>query len=179
MPIGFAGIKDITSFPIYFLSKEVLFKRLETLKSVLRFSPQYGRRHIHLKESKSDFVYKCPICGRRTTHNVYSWNDIFELDKIRELSNDIKNKGFDIYLEERNFCSNCRVQADMFGKKLWKVQIDGKSFYVPAYFCTSDCYVLRLFLTAHDKTDYDKIIDYLRGDISRLEDLLGFNTTIS
>lgn len=176
MPNGFVGIKDITSFPRYVIPKEIIYKKLDVLRDVLSVTPEFGKRHIHLRrtidENKREFKYLCPICGRITSHSLYCWDDMFELDKILAAARKIRDIGFDIVFEERNMCSKCRISSDMFGKRIWKITIDDNAFYVPAWF-SRDCDLLKMFLTAHETKDYERLINYVRGDISGLEKLLG------
>ena len=175
MSKGFVGIKDITFFPRYVIPQEILYKKLDVLRDVLRLTPEFGKRYIHLKEGKREFKYSCPICGKITAHSLYCWDDMFKLDECQKAAKEIRDIGFDITFEERNMCSNCRIKPDMFGKKMWKITIGDKMFYVTA--CMSrDCHLLKMFLTAHETKDYERLINYVRGDISSLEELRGVSS---
>ena len=177
MPKGFAGIKDIVSFPKYVLSKDRLDERLALLKQSPVPPPKPRAMCYSIRppspEDQKTFSYVCPLCGRRTTHSVYKWDILFELDQIRDASQSLREKGFEIYLDDKNLCSNCCISSDTLGKLFWKITIGERTHSVRIYGWKNDYSILTSFLSAHDKSDYDKLMAELSGDLSRLEILLG------
>ena len=175
MPIGFSGIKDIEGFPSDFFTKENLDKRLETLKQSPIPPPKPRAMCYSISPARPEdmltFSFICPICGTKTIHRVYRWDQLLRLDKIRDLAQSVRDMGFEIYLEEKCFCSRCKVEVPE--GPAWRITIDSQTFYVKFYSAELDCDLLKKFLSARDKSDYDQLMQEIEGNTSRLEKLLG------
>jgi len=176
MPKGFAGIRDIDGFPDSFFSRENLDKRLETLKKSPIPPPEqramcYSPSTSFLDEEKLTISFICPVCGSKTIHRVYSWDELANLDEIRDCAQSIRDMGFEIYLEEKCFCSKCKT--DVPEGPAWRITIDNRTFYVEFYNAFRDCNLLKKFLSAKNKNDFDNLMDAIEGNTSRLETLLG------
>ena len=175
MPKGFTGIKDIEGFPSDFFSRENLDKRLEALKQSPIPPPKpramcYSIRRPRPEDERT-YSFICPVCGTKTIHRTYYWNQFFNLDEIRDQAQSVRDAGFEIYLEERCFCSKCK--SDVPEGPAWRICIDGKTFYVKIGYAKGDCDLLKKFLSARGKSDFDKLMEQVEGNLSRLEILLG------
>ena len=123
-------------------------------------------------EDKKTFSYICPLCGRKTTLSVYKWDILFQLDQIRDASQTLREKGFEIYLDDKNLCLSC-CKSECFGDLFWRITIGERTHFVRIYDWENDYSILTRFLSARNKSDYDKLMLKLSGDLSRLEILLG------
>ncbi len=175
MPIGFSGIKDIEGFPSDFFTKDNLDKKLAILKKA-PVPPPKPRAMCYSytpkrPEDTLTFSYICPICGTKTIHHVSQWSELFRLEEIRDQAQSVRDMGFEIYLEEKCFCSKCKIEVPE--GPVWRITIDAHTFYVKFYSSKLDCDLLKKFLSARAKSDYDNLMDEIEGDTSRLEKLLG------
>jgi len=163
--------------PKFVLSKDKLDEKLALLKQ----SPVPPPEPIAMcysialpsPEDQKTFSYICPLCGRKTTHSVDKWDILFQLDQIRDASQTLREKGLEIYLDDKNLCSNCCKPRYALGELFWRITIGERTHFVEIYDWENDYSILTSFLSARNKSDYDKLMLKLSGDLSRLEILLG------
>ena len=156
-------------------AKSNLDRRLERLKQspipppklqAMCYSPLLPRL-----EDVRTVSFICPVCGTNTVHRVYPGDDLLSLDEIRDCAQEIRDMGFEIYLEERCFCSKC--SGEISDNPAWRITIGDRTFYVDFYYWRDDCELLKKFLRAKNKSDFDRLMMQIDGDTSRLEVLLG------
>ncbi|NMA07177.1 MAG: hypothetical protein GX928_05640 [Ruminococcaceae bacterium] len=175
MPIGFSGIKDIDGFPSNFFSRKNLETRLQELKESPVPPPKPRAMCYSMKrpgpEDELTTSYICPICGTKTIHRIYKWDELTQLDEIRDAAQELRDLGLEIYLEERYYCEVCK--KDVPNHESWRISIENKIFFVRLYSWRQDYNILKLFLTAKNKNDFDMLMEKIEGNTQRLETLLG------
>lgn len=175
MPIGFSGIKDIDEFPSNFFSRKNLETRLQTLKESPVPPPKSRAMCYSLKrpgpEDELTANYICPICGTKTIHRIYKWDKLTQLDEIRDAAQELRELGFEIYFEERYYCELCKEEVP--DHESWRISIENKTFFVMVYAWRQDYNILKHFLTAKNKNDFDMLMGEIEGNTKRLETLLG------
>ena len=175
MPKGFAGITEINKIQNIVFSRDNLNKRLETLKKSPIPPPKPRAMCYSLArprpEDERTFSFICPICGTKTIHRVYRRDQFLNLDEIRDHAQSVRDMGFEIYLEERCFCSRCKVEVPE--GPAWRITIESHTFYVKFSYGKGDCDLLKKFLSPKKKNDFDKLMEEIDGKTSRLEALLG------
>ncbi|MCL2142540.1 MAG: hypothetical protein FWH46_06715, partial [Methanimicrococcus sp.] len=88
----------------YILDKELLEKRLKALADTpysgeINFGAMcYAPRRIPIVK------YECEICGKITERNQ---DDLDFLKKAKEIVTELKTAGYDVLLDEREFCKYC------------------------------------------------------------------------
>jgi len=92
----------------YILDKKLLEKRLEEL-AVTQYTGEisYGAMcYSPMHPSPGEYV--CVICNRKTEH---SFGNLFlkKLMKSREIIKDLQSNGYDVQLDEREFCQYCNT----------------------------------------------------------------------
>jgi len=113
----------------YILDKKLLEKRLEELATT-----QYTGEISHGAMCYSPMCpgpgeYVCVICNKKTEH---SYGDLFlkKLMKSREIIKDLQSNGYDVQLDEREFCQYCNTNDIEFEpKQILNMRFDENSEY--------------------------------------------------
>ena len=90
----------------YILDKKMLEKRLKELaETPYTGEIQYGAM-CYSPACPGDGIYKCETCSNTTTHLHGEW-EIEDLANVREIVKSLKDSGYDIMLDEREYCEHC------------------------------------------------------------------------
>jgi len=101
----------------YILDKDELEKRLvELAETPFTGELSYGAM-CYLMTGPDDDEYKCVICNKLTFHMRFS--DTYEIIKsIREIVDEMREAGYDVWLDEREYCDYCSVSKEL-KKDVW------------------------------------------------------------
>jgi len=89
----------------YILDKALLEKRLKELAE----TPYTGEIRLGAmcySPVVSTYEYKCELCGKTTEQTVCGINEVMY---ITTLVNEIKNAGYDVLLDGRDYCQYCKT----------------------------------------------------------------------
>lgn len=134
----------------YILDKEQLEKRLKELAE----TPYTGERSYGAMCYSPFFngeyeEYKCKICGEITEHTGHT---LSKLRKIQAIVTELIDIGFDIQLDESEYCQYCNKDFKKnWHKPVLKIRFDQNDDYHTAetHF-DEDYYYLRAFLKGQD-----------------------------
>jgi transposase len=100
----------------YILDKNLLEKRLEELAVTPYTGEICHGAMCYLPMCPEDGEYSCIICNKKTVHKQGQ----FILDDVilaRNIIGDLKTNGYDVYLDEREFCQYCNVKEVIYEPK--------------------------------------------------------------
>ena len=94
--------------------------------------------------------YKCPVCGTETPSTSYQ---IGNIQSIRKVFESIKNIGYDVILDEKEFCQKCNGKKMDYPSLIFKIRFSPDEEYHVAYSNVYDDYSTVLTFLASDKKD--------------------------
>jgi hypothetical protein len=106
--------------PKYILDRILLEKRLKELAETPYAGEMcYGAMCYVPAYSGAPFDegYFCPICEKTTKDCNFTDETMYNLETIRQIITELKATGFDIWLDERDFCNFCREKEPPYGPK--------------------------------------------------------------
>jgi len=134
----------------YILDKKLLEKRLEELAA----SPYGGERvwgamcYSPACPGVGDYV--CVVCNRTTKHTGGEFF-VCDLIKCREIVNDLISHGYDVFLDEREFCLYCIVKGiDGEPKPHLNIRFDKNDNYIISKVGFHSLKLLQAFLIGDD-----------------------------
>jgi len=145
-------------FPIIKKDSIELEKRLKELS----ITPYFGKLNTGAMcyESGSAIIskdYICPICGKKSDIKNY---DHWGISEIREIVKDIKSLGYDVILDETQFCEVCNGEKDTNPYLYFKIRFSENSPYHSTNSnILSDYNCLLQFLLGKEKFTSDREVE--------------------
>ena len=94
--------------------------------------------------------YVCPLCGAETESTSYQ---IGNIQSIRKVFANIKNIGYDVVLDEKEFCHKCSGKKYDYPSLIFKIRFSPDEEYHVAYSNVYDDYSTLLTFLASDNKD--------------------------
>ena len=158
----------------YVLDKAELEKRLIKLTQ----TPYTGKVAIgadcYAPQNFFEYVdYICPVCKKPTTYNSLKF-DPRELRKIKEIVNELKKKGYDVLLDQTEYCEFCNGKKMSEPMSIFKIRFDDNDEYHIARSDFYDFKYLQTFLQGRDHFlgSYDNT-KALHWEIDRIHKMTG------
>ena len=94
--------------------------------------------------------YVCPVCGAETESTTYQNGNI---RSIRSVFESIKNIGYDVILDEKEFCHKCNGKKSDYPSLIFKIRFSPDEEYHVAHSNVYDDYSTLLTFLASEKKD--------------------------
>ena len=129
-----------------------LAKRLQKLKEVRYDTTELPIAMCYSMAAPIVENYVCPVCGKETPSTSYQLGN---LSSIRKVVENMKNLGYDVQLDEREFCQHCNGKKSDYPSLLFKISLNRNGYYHKAYSNLYDDYAnLMTFLVCEKKKDF-------------------------
>jgi hypothetical protein len=148
----FVAIGLITTMFISSKNKDSLEQRLKKLDADMRKKIILGAMCYSMVEP-SIADYKCPSCGHKTGHDNYT---IWNIEHIRTIVVQIKNAGYDVVLDEHEFCKKCST-----GDKLHEIKVQYPELIFKIRYNPDSPYHIA---KSNIVNDYNCILEFLKGN---------------
>jgi len=159
----------------YILEKKLLEKRLEELA----VTPYTGERvwgaMCYSPACPGPGEYICVLCNKKTEH-ISGEFFLIRLNRIREIISELKSQGYDVRLDEREFCQYCNVnEIDYEPKPFLNIRFDENDDYQASKVDFHSLKLLQAFLLGGDYFlgEYDNTVP-LHESIDILSKMTGF-----
>jgi hypothetical protein len=129
-----------------------LVKRLQKLKEVRYDTTELPIAMCYSMAAPIVENYVCPVCGKETPSTSYQLGN---MRSIRQVVENMKNLGYDVQLDEREFCQYCNGKKSDYPSLLFKISLNRNGYYHKAYSNLYDDYAnLMTFLVCEKKKDF-------------------------
>ena len=129
-----------------------LVKRLQKLKEVRYDTTELPIAMCYSMAAPIEENYVCPVCGSETSSTSYQNGNIRSIRKVVE---NIKNLGYDVQLDESEFCHKCSGKKYEYPSLIFRISLNRNGHYHVAYSNLYDDYSnLLTFLVCEKKTDF-------------------------
>jgi len=134
----------------YILDKNLLEKRLEELAVTPYTGEICHGAMCYCPACPEAGEYLCVICNRTSEH-IHGEFFLKQLIRSREIVNDLKSQGYDVNLDEREFCRYCNVNViDYEPKPYLNIRFDKNDKYHTSKVGLHNLKLLHAFLTGGD-----------------------------
>lgn len=138
-------------FPIIKRDSIELEKRLKELSETEYKGELRGGAMCYMPMYVNDRPYTCPVCKKVTMTNAF---DALAIDSIRVVFQKIKQLGYDVYLNESEFCEHCRKRKKKNPAFIFKIRFsENAKYHVVKSNIEDDFLILFEFLKGKDKYD--------------------------
>lgn len=142
-----------------------LVKRLQKLKEVRYDTTQLPIAMCYSMAAPIVENYECPVCGKETASTSYQ---IGNLKSIRQVVESMKNLGYDVQLDERQFCHNCSGKKIDYPSLKFRISLNKNGHYHEAYSNVYDDYsTLIMFLRCEKTKDFVEAVSNNRGEAEK------------
>ena len=129
-----------------------LVKRLQKLKEVRYDTTELPIAMCYSMAAPIVENYVCPVCGKETESTSYQLGN---MRSIRQVVENMKNLGYDVQLDEREFCHNCNGKKSDYPSLIFRISLNKNGQYHVAYSNLYDDYAnLMTFLVCEKKKDF-------------------------
>lgn len=151
------GTKENNKYPIINGDSLLLENRLKELANteakIQSFEPNAMCYAVAFNVEKE---YKCPKCKKTTVSKLYIVNDI---EYIREIVESIKTLGYNVILDEREFCQHCTKKQN--NKDSTNLEIREPELIFMIRFSRSSNYHI---VKSNIKSEYKTLLEFLKGN---------------
>ena len=129
-----------------------LAKRLQRLKEVRYDTTELPIAMCYSMAAPIVENYVCPVCGKETPSTSYQLGN---MRSIRQVVENMKNLGYDVQLDEREFCQYCNGKKSDYPSLIFRISLNKNGHYHVAYSNLYDDYAnLMTFLVCEKKKDF-------------------------